>query len=106
MSLLNILQVNTICNFQLVPNLGMDLIEMDVDDSKIKTKQNLDPTESKSKLPLPIREAIGLFFDVDLMKQQLAEFEVLIALIYLTFSIFQLDTEKMPLGKMSRRQIL
>ncbi|XP_040581358.1 poly [ADP-ribose] polymerase 1 [Lepeophtheirus salmonis] len=48
-------------------------------------------SESKSKLALPIKELISLIFDVESMKKALVEFEI--------------DLNKMPLGKLSRKQI-
>ncbi|KAK8406811.1 hypothetical protein O3P69_007397 [Scylla paramamosain] len=46
---------------------------------------------SKSKLPKPVQELVALIFDVDTMKKSLLEFEI--------------DTKKMPLGKLSKKQI-
>lgn len=47
--------------------------------------QNLDIVESESKLPMPVQDLIKMIFDVNSMKKLMLEFE--------------LDTEKMPLGK-------
>lgn len=44
-----------------------------------------------SKLSKPVQNLVQLLFDVDMMKNTMLEFE--------------LDTEKMPLGKLSRRQL-
>ena len=52
----------------------------------------LDLKLSKSKLDKPIQELITLIFDVDSMKKALVEFEI--------------DLTKMPLGKISKRQIM
>ncbi|XP_064103766.1 poly [ADP-ribose] polymerase 1-like [Macrobrachium nipponense] len=46
---------------------------------------------SKSKLSKAIQELVALIFDVDTMKSALVEFEI--------------DTKKMPLGKLSKKQI-
>ncbi|KAG0710317.1 Poly [ADP-ribose] polymerase 1 [Chionoecetes opilio] len=46
---------------------------------------------SKSKLPKAVQELVSLIFDVDTMKKSLVEFEI--------------DTKKMPLGKLSKKQI-
>ena len=48
-------------------------------------------TSSDSKLPLPVQELICNIFDVNLMNQQMREFEI--------------DLQKMPLGKISKDQI-
>eukprot|EP00118_Oscarella_pearsei_P026283 m.309715 g.309715 ORF g.309715 m.309715 type:complete len:959 (+) comp47446_c0_seq1:38-2914(+) len=46
---------------------------------------------SQSKLPQPVQEIIKMIFDIDVMKKALVEFEI--------------DLKKMPLGKLSKRQI-
>ncbi|KAK4317648.1 hypothetical protein Pmani_011270 [Petrolisthes manimaculis] len=46
---------------------------------------------SKSKLAKPVQELVCLIFDVDTMKRSLVEFEI--------------DVKKMPLGKLSKKQI-
>jgi hypothetical protein len=69
---------------------GMELIALDHQEPK--RQQLMPPTESKSQLPMPILTIISLFFNVELMQQSLASFE--------------LDTEKMPLGKLQREHIL
>ncbi|MEE6473716.1 hypothetical protein FKM82_010148 [Ascaphus truei] len=46
---------------------------------------------TKSKLPKPVQELIKLIFDVESMKKAMVEFEI--------------DLQKMPLGKLSKRQI-
>ncbi|KAI6172676.1 Poly [ADP-ribose] polymerase [Aphelenchoides besseyi] len=71
---------------------GMNLIEMDFDKSQSDLKQKLDPKESTSELPLSVRECIGLFFDIEKLRMQMREFD--------------LDTDKMPLGRLSRRVII
>ncbi|XP_071539623.1 poly [ADP-ribose] polymerase 1 [Panulirus ornatus] len=45
----------------------------------------------KSKLPKAVQEFVALIFDVDTMKKSLIEFEI--------------DVKKMPLGKLSKKQI-
>ena len=45
----------------------------------------------RSTLPKSIQELISMIFDIEQMKRTLIEFEI--------------DTEKMPLGKLSRKQI-
>jgi hypothetical protein len=62
-------------NYVKVPG-GMDLVEMDVDEKKIDTVDQLDPANSKSALPIQTREIISLFFNVRLMAKELAEFDV------------------------------
>lgn len=52
---------------------------------------NLDIVESDSNLKKPVQDLIKLIFDVKQMKNLMMEFE--------------LDTEKMPLGKLSKSQI-
>lgn len=52
----------------------------------------LRPSATESTLPLPVQELVSLIFDVERMKQAMLEFE--------------LNLEEMPLGKISRNQIL
>lgn len=52
---------------------------------------NMNIVESESKLKKPVQDLIRLIFDVNTMKKLMMEFE--------------LDTEKMPLGKLSKKQI-
>ncbi|KAJ8732599.1 hypothetical protein PYW07_015198 [Mythimna separata] len=52
--------------------------------------QNL-AVDTKCDLPMPVQQLVIRIFDVDVMKKTLLEFE--------------LDTEKMPLGKLSKKQI-
>ncbi|KAF2363710.1 PADR1 domain [Trinorchestia longiramus] len=63
-------------------------IEYDVDE---ETK-SLTVSTSDSKLPVPVQELVKLIFDVDAMKYQMLEFEI--------------DLKKLPLGKLSERQLL
>ncbi|GFS80273.1 poly polymerase 1 [Nephila pilipes] len=53
-------------------------------------KQELKPGEN-SKLPKPVQELICLIFDIEAMKKAMVEFEI--------------DLKKMPLGKLSKKQI-
>ncbi|XP_053460936.1 poly [ADP-ribose] polymerase 1 [Nycticebus coucang] len=46
---------------------------------------------TKSKLPRPVQELIKMIFDVESMKKAMVEYEI--------------DLQKMPLGKLSKRQI-
>lgn len=71
---------------------GMDLVEIEIDDAKIESKRTLNAAESASKLSIELRECISLFFDMTLMTQQMAE--------------FQLDTSRLPLAKLSKKQLL
>lgn len=50
------------------------------------------PSEKSSQLPMAVQELVSLIFDVDKMKEAMLEFE--------------LNTEEMPLGKISRKQVL
>lgn len=61
--------------FTKVPG-GMELVEMEVDDEKLDNFKQLDEDNSTSSLPLQLKRVISLFFDVNLMAKQMAEFEV------------------------------
>ena len=77
-------------NFKKVPN---KFYPMDLDygqDNEELTKK-LEVSNSKSKLDKPIKELISLIFDIESMKKAMVEFEI--------------DLTKMPLGKLSRKQI-
>ncbi|XP_075970335.1 poly-(ADP-ribose) polymerase [Anticarsia gemmatalis] len=75
-------------NFVKVPGKYYPL-DMDYGgDSETTAKLTID---KKCDLPEPVQKLIIKIFDVDVMKQTLLEFE--------------LDTEKMPLGKLSKKQI-
>ncbi|ODN00096.1 Poly [ADP-ribose] polymerase [Orchesella cincta] len=67
------------------------VLDIDYGQSEQEQKQ-LIPSLENSRLPLPVQSLISLIFDVNIMKQTLMEFE--------------LDMEKMPLGKISRKQLL
>lgn len=71
---------------------------------------------TKSKLAKPIQELIKMIFDVESMKKAMVEFEVRertsVLLSYIVaasithyHSSLQIDLQKMPLGKLSKRQI-
>lgn len=56
-----------------------------------KELQKLEVAKSKSKLHKAIQDLVALIFDVETMKKALVEFEI--------------DLTKMPLGKLSRKQV-
>ncbi|KAL1517903.1 hypothetical protein ABEB36_001606 [Hypothenemus hampei] len=74
-------------NFKKVPG---KMYPIDIDYSSEET-ENLDIVDADSKLPVQVQDLIKLIFDVRQMKKLMLEFE--------------LDTEKMPLGKLSKAQI-
>ncbi|XP_061389126.1 poly [ADP-ribose] polymerase [Musca vetustissima] len=75
-------------NFVKTPN-GMYPIDIDYSDND---KINLNADHNiKSELPQAVQDLIKLMFDVDTMKRTMMEFD--------------LDMEKMPLGKLSQTQI-
>lgn len=74
-------------NFQKYPSF---YFPVDVDYGEMETK--LDLAVSTSTLPDPVKYLISLIFDVAKMKQTMLEFE--------------LDLDKMPLGKLSKAQLL
>lgn len=74
-------------NFQKVSGL---FYPIDVDYGE-EQPQNMDIVDSESKLAQSIQNLIRLIFDVKAMQKVMMEFE--------------LDTEKMPLGKLSKKQI-
>ena len=59
--------------------------------SSIFQFKKISASESKSKLALPVKELISMIFDIESMKKALVEFEI--------------DLTKMPLGKLSKKQI-
>jgi hypothetical protein len=76
-------------NFKKVPGKLYPLeIDHGQDNEEIK---KLTLINSKSKLDRPIQELVTTIFDIDSMKKALLEFEI--------------DLTKMPLGKLSRKQI-
>ncbi|XP_046535174.1 poly [ADP-ribose] polymerase 1 [Equus quagga] len=64
-------------------------IDYGQDEEAVK-KLTLNPG-TKSKLPKPVQELIKMIFDVESMKKAMVEYEI--------------DLQKMPLGKLSKRQI-
>lgn len=64
---------------------------MDIDYGQEEEVRKLTESKVKSTLPTPVQDLIKLLFDVNLMKQMMLEFD--------------LDMEKMPLGKLSAKQI-
>lgn len=66
-------------------------IPVDVDYDELDSMKLDTQSSIPSKLQLPVQNLVKLLFDVENMKKAMAEFE--------------LDTEKMPLGKLSRRQL-
>ncbi|OTF81933.1 hypothetical protein BLA29_003361 [Euroglyphus maynei] len=66
-------------------------VEIDYND-KGESSQVIKIEESTSLLPLPVKELIVLLFDIQNIKRTMLEFE--------------LDLEKMPLGKLSKKRIL
>ncbi|XP_076464586.1 poly [ADP-ribose] polymerase 1-like [Babylonia areolata] len=76
-------------DFQKKPNKFYPLeIDYGQDDETVK---KLSVSGSKSGLPKSVQDLICLIFDVDQMKKAMMEFEI--------------DMKKMPLGKLSKRQI-
>ncbi|KAL7019197.1 hypothetical protein ACKWTF_011043 [Chironomus riparius] len=65
-------------------------IEVDYDDEE-KAKQLAEKQKIKSKLPAPVQDLVKMIFDIDTMKKTMLEFE--------------LDLEKMPLGRLSKKQL-
>ncbi|KAK7474692.1 hypothetical protein BaRGS_00034057 [Batillaria attramentaria] len=76
-------------NFKKHPNKFFPLeIDYGQEDEQV---HKLTVTGSKSKLPKSVQDLICMIFDVDSMKKAMMEFEI--------------DMKKMPLGKLSKRQI-
>lgn len=65
--------------------------KMDIDYGDEEEVRKLTESSIKSKLAPPVQDLIKLLFDVNMMKQMMLEFD--------------LDMEKMPLGKLSAKQI-
>ncbi|ESO88129.1 hypothetical protein LOTGIDRAFT_206927 [Lottia gigantea] len=63
-------------------------IDYGQEDEKI---QSLDSSREGSKLPKPVQDVVCAIFDIDQMKKAMIEYEI--------------DMKKMPLGKLSKRQI-
>ncbi|XP_035898019.1 poly [ADP-ribose] polymerase [Anopheles stephensi] len=64
---------------------------IEIDYSETKTKRLTEQSGIKSKLAPAVQELVRMLFDVDAMNRVMLEFE--------------LDMEKMPLGKLSKRQL-
>lgn len=65
--------------------------KMDIDYEEEEEVKKMSNKSVKSNLPIPVQDLIKLLFDVNMMKQMMLEFD--------------LDMEKMPLGKLSTKQI-
>lgn len=65
--------------------------KMDIDYGEEEEVRKLAGSSIQSKLHTPVQDLIQMLFDVNMMKQMMLEFD--------------LDTEKMPLGKLSSKQI-
>lgn len=65
--------------------------KMDIDYGEEEEVRKLTESKVKSNLAAPVQDLIKLLFDVNMMKQMMLEFD--------------LDMEKMPLGKLSSKQI-
>lgn len=65
---------------------------LDIDYGGDSEVQKLTVSESSSAMPMSVQELVALIFDVDNMKSQMMEFEI--------------DLKKLPLGKLSRRQLM
>ncbi|KAI3411871.1 Protein phosphatase methylesterase 1 [Globodera pallida] len=72
---------------------GMDILDVDFIEKKndISTP-TVDVENSVSNLPRPVKEILSMVFDVNLFTDTLREFEI--------------DLTKMPLGRLSRAQVL
>uniref|UniRef100_A0A671MVZ6 Poly [ADP-ribose] polymerase n=1 Tax=Sinocyclocheilus anshuiensis TaxID=1608454 RepID=A0A671MVZ6_9TELE len=77
-------------NFTKYPNKFYPL-EIDYGQDEEAVKKLTASAGTKSKLDKPIQDLIRLIFDVENMKKAMVEFEI--------------DLQKMPLGKLSKRQI-
>ncbi|XP_068198614.1 poly [ADP-ribose] polymerase 1 isoform X2 [Antennarius striatus] len=77
-------------NFTKYPNKFYPL-EIDYGQDEEAVKKLTATTGTKSKLAKPVQELIKTIFDVESMKKAMVEFEI--------------DLQKMPLGKLSKRQI-
>ncbi|KAK5903551.1 hypothetical protein CgunFtcFv8_007323 [Champsocephalus gunnari] len=77
-------------NFTKYPNRFYPL-EIDYGQDEEAVKKLTASAGTKSKLAKPIQELIKMIFDVESMKKAMVEFEI--------------DLQKMPLGKLSKRQI-
>ncbi|XP_053163184.1 poly [ADP-ribose] polymerase 1 [Hemicordylus capensis] len=66
-------------------------LEIDYGQDEEAVKKLTVSAGTKSKLPKPVQDLIKMIFDVESMKKAMVEFEI--------------DLQKMPLGKLSKRQI-
>ncbi|XP_074078925.1 poly [ADP-ribose] polymerase 1 isoform X2 [Macrotis lagotis] len=66
-------------------------LEIDYGQDEEAVKKLTVSAGTKSKLPKPVQNLIKMIFDVESMKKAMVEFEI--------------DLQKMPLGKLSKRQI-
>ncbi|XP_035973951.1 poly [ADP-ribose] polymerase 1 [Halichoerus grypus] len=66
-------------------------LEIDYGQDEEAVKKLTVSPGTKSKLPKPVQELIKMIFDVESMKKAMVEYEI--------------DLQKMPLGKLSKRQI-
>ena len=65
-------------------------VEVDYDDDE-KVKKIVEKSKIASKLLPQVRDLVNMLFDIDTMKQTMLEFE--------------LDLDKMPLGRLSKKQL-
>ncbi|KAG9347239.1 hypothetical protein JZ751_004806 [Albula glossodonta] len=80
----------TTTNFTKYPNKFYPL-EIDYGQDEEAVKKLTASAGTKSQLQKPVQELIRMIFDVESMKKAMVEFEI--------------DLQKMPLGKLSKRQI-
>jgi poly [ADP-ribose] polymerase 1 len=66
-------------------------IEIDYEDDEKAKKMSEKMQSIPSKLPKSVQDLVRMIFDIDIMKKALLEFE--------------LDLEKMPLGRLSKKQL-
>ncbi|XP_048213481.1 poly [ADP-ribose] polymerase 1 [Perognathus longimembris pacificus] len=66
-------------------------LEIDYGQDEEAVKKLAVSPGTKSKLPKAVQELVGMIFDVESMKKAMVEYEI--------------DLQKMPLGKLSKRQI-
>uniref|UniRef100_G1RUF5 Poly [ADP-ribose] polymerase n=1 Tax=Nomascus leucogenys TaxID=61853 RepID=G1RUF5_NOMLE len=69
----------------------LQLLEDDKENDEEAVKKLTVNPGTKSKLPKPVQDLIKMIFDVESMKKAMVEYEI--------------DLQKMPLGKLSKRQI-
>uniref|UniRef100_A0A914YGL3 Poly [ADP-ribose] polymerase n=1 Tax=Panagrolaimus superbus TaxID=310955 RepID=A0A914YGL3_9BILA len=70
----------------------MNILEMELDGAGANESHSFDVKNSKSNLPMPIKELISTIFDVNTIKETLKSMDI--------------DLTKMPLGKISKKHIL